>query len=149
LTTFAVRDHIALLAERVGAEPTEGMWAAFSAYSVYEPVNFFELLHWNLDAVFLVMLGVLLVASLLLYRPFCYAICPIGAITWLLERIAPGRVRVNHDKCNSCGVCSRESPCPTIEPLVEQKAFVPDCTSCGECVRTCPTGAIRFGFSGR
>ena len=41
LTIFAIRDWIAALAERVGADATTGIWAAFSAYSLYEPINFF------------------------------------------------------------------------------------------------------------
>ncbi|MBD3160867.1 MAG: 4Fe-4S binding protein [Candidatus Eisenbacteria bacterium] len=149
VTIFAIRDWIAALAESVGADPSAGVWAAFSAYSIYEPINFFELLHWQLDTVFLVMLVVLIVASLVLYRPFCYAICPIGAFTWILERVAPGRVRVDESRCNGCGVCIKASPCPTIDGLVEGKRIVPDCTSCGACIGSCPTDAIRFGFRGR
>lgn len=147
LTVFSIKDHIGFLAERVGADSTQGMWLAFSAYSVYEPINFFELLHWSVSTTFFVMMGLLLASSLILYRPFCYLICPIGAVTWLLEKISPVRVRVNHDKCNSCGVCVDKSPCPTIGKLIikETKA-APDCTSCGECLNTCSRDAITFGF---
>ncbi len=147
LTFFAVKDHIALLGERLEANTSEGLWPAFSAYSVYEPVNFFELLHWQIDTMFFIMFGVLILASLVLYRPFCYGICPIGAITWLLERIAPARVRVDLDTCDDCGVCEEQSPCPTIAKLKEPEAkTAPDCTSCGECLNACPTNSIRFGI---
>jgi ferredoxin-type protein NapH len=152
LTFFMVKDQIVYLAGEVGADAGDQTWRAFSAYSVYDPINFFELLHWNVDAmdtIWVIMLLVLIVSSYVLYRPFCYLICPVGALTWLIELFAPGRVRVDHSLCNDCGVCIDVSPCPTIARLVDPKTkAAPDCTSCGECLRTCPTDAIKFGFKG-
>ena len=147
LVFFAVKDHVAFLGEKAGADMTSDVWTAFSAFSVYEPINFFELLHWRLSTTFWVMFPMLFVASLILYRPFCYLICPIGFLTWLVEKIAPGRVRVDQARCNQCGLCIDKSPCPTIAPMVSGKALLlPDCTSCGECLDTCPKNAIKFGF---
>ncbi|GAB4327424.1 MAG: hypothetical protein Kow0074_22680 [Candidatus Zixiibacteriota bacterium] len=146
MTFYAVVRHVTYLGESVEADLTNEIWTAFLSYSVYEPINFFELLHWNIDRLWITMMAILVVASLILYRPFCYAICPVGALSWLLERVAPARVRVNAEKCNSCGVCAIKSPCPTIRPLFEGKRFnLPDCTSCGECLGTCPRDAIYFG----
>jgi polyferredoxin len=150
LTFFGVKDHIAFLGERVATGEAEDMWTAFAAYSLYEPINFFELLHWGMNSArWFIMFGLLIVASLMLYRPFCYLLCPIGALTWLLEKIAPGRIRIDYEKCTECGDCQEASPCPTITPLVERNMkAIPDCTSCGECQRSCPEDAISFGFKG-
>lgn len=148
LTFFMVRDQILTLGEQVEAQTAGGLWAAFSAYSVYNPINFFELLHWQINTIFFVMMGALIIASLMLYRPFCYMICPVGAVTWLFEKIAPGRVRIDHNVCTECGTCEDESPCPTIKPLREGNyRWLPDCTSCGECLRVCPEKAISFRFT--
>jgi polyferredoxin len=151
LTFFMVKQQIVMLAEEKGMSATEATWRTYTAYSLYDPINFFEFLHWNwsaIDTTWVVMITILLLASYVLYRPFCYAACPIGALTWLLELIAPGRVRVDHAKCNGCGVCVQKSPCPTIAKLIDEKTkAAPDCTSCGECLGTCPTDAIKFSFT--
>lgn len=147
LTFFFVRDQIFYLGEKIGADTTEPIWQAFSGYSFYDPINFFELLHWNINLTFWIMMVILVITSFILYRPFCYSICPIGAASWLMEIIAPGRIRVDMNKCTDCGDCEEKSPCPTIYKLKDEKAKVmPDCTSCGECLRTCPENAISFGF---
>ncbi len=147
LSFFWVKDHIALLAEYTENDATDKMWTAFSAYNFYEPINFFELLHWQIDALWIVMMVVLVIASLMLYRPFCYLICPIGALTWFVEIIAPGRIRIDFDACTDCDDCIEASPCPTIKILLDKDAKVhPDCTSCGECLKSCEFDAIKFGF---
>lgn len=148
LTFIFVRDQILYLGEQVETSTEGGLWVALSAYSVYTPINFFELLHWQIDTVFVIMMAILIIASLMLYRPFCYSICPIGALTWLAEKIAPGQVRIDHNACDECGTCEDESPCPTIRPLRLGTALaLPDCTSCGECIRSCPQNAISFRFT--
>ena len=146
LVFFGVKDHLVWLSTDMNINPTEQMWVAYSAYSIYEPINFFELLHWGFNFSFFIMFPLLVITSLIFYRPFCYSICPIGFLTWLFEKIAPGRVRVDHSKCNDCQLCYDKSPCPTIKPMVEKSAILPDCTSCGECFDTCPQNAIKFSF---
>ncbi len=146
-TFFAVRNQVNELGELFDMSLTSGFWKAYSAYSLYDSINFFELLHWDVTTTWVIMFSVLVVASYLLYRPFCYLVCPIGALTWLLEFVAPGRVRVDHSLCTDCGDCVEASPCPTIGKLIDENTkAAPDCTSCGECLGTCPTDAIKFGF---
>ncbi len=148
LTFFFVRSQILSLAEAKQVDvAADRLWNAYSAYSVYDPVNFFELLHWEIDTIFLIMFPILIIASLVLYRPFCYAICPVGALTWLFEWIAPARIRIDQEKCTKCDECIIISPCPTISKLVyEDYKALPDCTSCGECLPACEFDAIKFDF---
>ncbi len=147
LTFFLIKDQIGMLASNVGGDMSDPTWKIFSAFSLYESINLFELLHWHVTTKFTVMFVILFVASLTLYRPFCYGVCPIGALTWLCEKVAPGKVRVDQNACNKCYDCVEASPCPTIERLVENDTkAAPDCTSCGECLKSCPEDAITFGF---
>nr|MEE4269920.1 4Fe-4S binding protein [Candidatus Krumholzibacteria bacterium] len=150
LTFHAGRTHIAALAGAVEADPASRIWQIYSAINIYDPINMFELMHWEITTMFWVLISVLVVSSLVLYRPFCYVICPIGGLTWLLERVAPGRVRVDMSACNNCGKCVKVAPCPTLKPLLAgESRNLPDCTSCGECLNICPTDAISFGFAPR
>ena len=122
----------------------------FGVY-LYGSINAFELMHWQLDYFEVSLgLGLLLLVSLFYYRPYCYAICPIGLATWVLERFSFLGIRFSKDRCTSCRACLKAAPCPALEPLLEErKGWLPDCTSCGLCVNACPEGALNFELKRR
>ena len=83
----------------------------------------------------------LIVLSLLVYRPFCRYICPLGAIYSLFNPIAFYRFRIDREKCTGCGLCRRA--CPMDIP-VHQTPNSPECIRCGKCRRACPQAAIEI-----
>ena len=90
--------------------------------------------------------NVLLVATILLsiiiYRPFCKYICPLGAIYSAFNPISVFKYRVDESKCVSCGACSKSCKMG-VDPV--QNANHPECIRCGLCKKVCPTGAISSG----
>jgi polyferredoxin len=92
-----------------------------------------------------VVVGVLLVASLFIYRPWCHFACPFGLVSWLLERFSLHRIRVNESACTMCGACERACPSDVMGAILHKKKVIPDCFSCGTCTEVCPTKAVTFG----
>ena len=86
------------------------------------------------------ILVVLLVLSVIVYRPFCRYLCPLGAIYGLFNPIALYRFHIDEDKCTKCGAC--QHACKLDIP-VWQKPNSAECIRCGDCRRACPHGAIR------
>lgn len=85
------------------------------------------------------ILVVVLVMSVIIYRPFCRYICPLGAIYSLFNKIS--LVRYSHDKskCTSCGACS--SACRmNVDPVNNCNSA--ECIRCGRCRKVCPAGAL-------
>lgn len=87
----------------------------------------------------LVILVITLLVSMMIYRPFCKYICPLGAVYSVFNPISIFRYRIDKEKCIHCGVCAKvcEMGC---EPV--KKANDPECIRCGKCKKSCPTGAI-------
>jgi polyferredoxin len=115
-----------------------------SSIDLYDYVNPFEALHWDLDLWMMAVLGVVLAASLFLFRPFCYLLCPVGLFTWVLEHVSIARVKVDREACDDCMLCTMQSPCPAVPAILEGKKSRPDCHACGICISTCPKDALKF-----
>lgn len=93
-----------------------------------------------------VLLAVTIAASVILYRPFCKYICPLGAIYSVFNPISVFRYQVDEEKCTHCGACARTCPMQA-DPAAN--ANDPECIRCGKCRQVCSAGAIRAGCRGR
>lgn len=87
----------------------------------------------------LTILGVILLLSAVLFRPFCRYLCPLGALYGLFNRFALYRYRVDAKKCVDCGACQKA--CRLDIPVWKEPNSI-DCIRCGACRDACPTGAI-------
>ncbi|MCQ2536937.1 MAG: 4Fe-4S binding protein [Lachnospiraceae bacterium] len=85
------------------------------------------------------ILIVTIVFSILIYRPFCRYICPLGAIYGLFNKISFHRYRIDEEKCTKCGVCQKA--CKLDIPVYEKPDSI-DCIRCGACKDACAKGAI-------
>lgn len=86
------------------------------------------------------ILALILGGSLILYRPFCRYLCPLGAIYGFFNRFAIYRYRIDTEKCVACGAC--QTACKLDIPVWKNPNST-DCIRCGECRHACPAGAIR------
>lgn len=85
------------------------------------------------------LLFVTIFLSIIIYRPFCKYICPLGAIYSVFNPISVFRYRVDQEKCTNCGACARVCKMQ-VDPV--QNANHLECIRCGQCKKICPTGAI-------
>lgn len=113
----------------------------------YDYFNPFEALHWKdlTQPLIWIPLVAVVLASLAVYRPFCSFFCPIGLLSWSVERASFGKIRVS-SACNECGVCLRKTDCQALPALVRHAKVVPDCHGCGDCLGTCPTKALAWSW---
>ena len=85
------------------------------------------------------ILAVLIVLSLLVCRPFCRYLCPLGAIYGLCNPLSLVRLEVDQDRCTRCGRCQRSCK---LDVPVWRSPNSPDCIRCGACLSACPHQAL-------
>lgn len=86
-----------------------------------------------------VLLLITVILSILIYRPFCKYICPLGAVYSVFNPISAFRYRVDEEKCTGCGACARACKMQ-VDPV--KNANHPECIRCGACKKVCPVKAI-------
>ena len=91
------------------------------------------------------VLIMIVVLSMIINRPFCKYICPLGAFYSLFQKISFLRITVDKDACIECGGC--EKICKMqVNPAIKPNSL--ECIRCGECIKICPKGALRFKIIG-
>ena len=88
-----------------------------------------------------VLLVAILFLSVIIYRPFCKYICPLGAVYSLFQPISVFRYRVDQELCTHCGACAKTCKMQ-VDPVKSRNH--PECIRCGQCKKVCPTGALDY-----
>ena len=87
----------------------------------------------------LIMSIALIIASIVIFRPFCRFFCPLGAFYSLFNKLSVFAMQVDESKCIGCNACHRAC-------LMDcQKVGDRECIGCGKCQGVCPTNAIHLG----
>lgn len=89
-----------------------------------------------------VLISVVL-ASMVIFRPFCKYLCPLGAFYALFNKVSAVRLHVDGDRCVRCGACTKVCDM-AVDPAVSPNHT--ECIRCGKCVNCCPHGAIDLAF---
>ncbi len=84
-----------------------------------------------------IVLGVFVVGSMFIFRPWCTILCPLGAYLAMFNRLSLFRLRFAADRCTECNLCRSRCSCGV---KVEEAANAHRCIRCLECTAC---GAIR------
>jgi ferredoxin len=94
--------------------------------------------------------ALLLVTSVISFRPFCRFACPIGLILGWVAYIPGASVLGIKGKCASCKMCNGACNIDAITRK-EKKSILDnqECIACGDCMDACPQGGLSFVRKGR
>jgi ferredoxin-type protein NapH len=90
------------------------------------------------------LLIITIVASIIIYRPFCRYICPLGAIYGLFNKVSLYHFEIEQSSCIKCGLC--QEVC-NLDINVFENPNSSACIRCRECVASCPYDSIKERFN--
>ncbi len=92
-----------------------------------------------------ILLGIVLVTSVFIYRPFCKMLCPVGLLLGFIAKIPGASVLGINSSCAGCKICN--DSCRINAITRENKISKLDnqeCIRCGDCMDDCRKESISF-----
>ena len=77
-------------------------------------------------------------------RTYCNTICPVGTVLSFFARFSWMKIRIDEDKCISCGLCAKGCKASCIDSKNHQIDYS-RCVVCGDCLDNCHKNALYFG----
>ena len=83
------------------------------------------------------------ILSMMIFRPFCKYLCPLGAFYAPFNKVALVSMSCDKTACVSCGACAA-----VCDMGVDPSAAPNDteCIRCGACIKECPAKALSYEF---
>lgn len=90
-----------------------------------------------------IILGLFILASLFIDRPFCNYFCTKGAYYGLFSVLRIFGIARDENKCIHCHLCDKKCP---MNIKIEKNKFIrhPNCINCLTCVSVCPKKCISY-----
>jgi polyferredoxin len=88
--------------------------------------------------------GIIIILSIIIQRPFCKYLCPVGAATSLGNKISLYKYHVDKELCIKCNKCTKICK---MDIVPYKKQNVLECIRCGHCKKVCPCKVITTGFN--
>lgn len=85
------------------------------------------------------ILVILILLSIMIYRPFCKFLCPLGAVYGFFNPIALYQYRIDTKRCTNCLACQRACK---MNIHVNKNPNSMECIRCGNCLTACKVNAI-------
>lgn len=89
------------------------------------------------------VLALVVILAIMIYRPFCKYLCPLGAFYAPFNRFALARMNCDKPACVDCGACS-EICGMGVDPSEDPNDT--ECIRCGACIKACPAKALNYEF---
>lgn len=93
---------------------------------------------WKLSVLLIVV-----ILSVMIYRPFCKYLCPLGAIYAPFNKVALLRMECDSESCIDCGAC-KDACGMGVDPTKDANDM--ECIRCGACIKSCPARALSYEF---
>ncbi len=97
----------------------------------------FNLWSDDLSKTALIILGIVLLLSFFIERPWCRYACPLGAFQGLFNWLSIIKIKRKSDTCISCTLCNRNCPMG-IDVMGKDAVNDPLCNRCLNCIDSCP-----------
>lgn len=90
------------------------------------------------------ILAIIIFLSIVIARPFCKYLCPLGALYAPFNKISVLQMKCDSSKCTNCKAC--HNVCDMcVDPSVTPNSS--ECIRCGKCISACPTDALKLTAS--
>ncbi len=112
-----------------------------------DPFKAFNLKPGDIGFLGMIFISLMLLLSLVFYRPWCQLFCPFGLAGWAVEQLSLLSPRISRQECVKCLTCIRVCPTRAMEGIYHQHKLHADCFACGKCLSNCPAKVIKWDRS--